>query len=93
MTPSRKPVALVTGANKGIGFEVARAIAKSGLVFELKDQGIVVNSVNPGFTSTDLNAHRGQQTVEQGAAEIVRVALQEHGPSGKFLETGGELVW
>jgi len=49
--------------------------------------------VNPGFTSTDLNAHRGRQTVEEGAAEIVRVALQEHGPSGKFLETGGELLW
>ena len=63
------------------------------LAFELKDQGIAVNSVNPGFTSTDLNAHRGPQTVEEGAAEIVRVALQEHGPSGKFLETGGELVW
>ena len=32
MTPSPKPVALVTGANKGIGFEVARAIAKAGYV-------------------------------------------------------------
>jgi len=63
------------------------------LAFELKEQGIAVNSVNPGFTATDLNAHRGQQTVEEGAAEIVRVALQEHGPSGKFLEAGGELVW
>src|SRR5262245_16552850 len=52
-----------------------------------------VNSVNPGFTATDLNAHRGQQTAEEGAAEIVRVALQEYGPSGKFLETGGELLW
>jgi len=63
------------------------------LAVELKAQGIAVNSVNPGFTATDLNAHRGQQTVEEGAAEIVRVALQEHGPTGKFLETGGELVW
>ena len=63
------------------------------LAFELKAQGITVNSVNPGFTATDLNAHRGQQTVEEGAAEVVRVALQEHGPTGKFLETGGELVW
>ena len=63
------------------------------LAFELRDQGIAVNSVNPGFTATDLNAHRGQQTVEDGAAEIVRVALQEHGPSGKFLERGGELAW
>jgi NAD(P)-dependent dehydrogenase (short-subunit alcohol dehydrogenase family) len=63
------------------------------LAFELKEHGIAVNSVNPGFTATDLNAHRGQQTVRQGAAEIVRVALQEHGPSGRFLEAGGELVW
>jgi hypothetical protein len=45
------------------------------------------------FTATDLNAHRGQQTAEEGAAEIVGVALQEHGPSGRFLEAGGELVW
>jgi len=63
------------------------------LAFELKEYGIRVNSVNPGFTATDLNAQRGQQTVEEGAAEIVRVALQEHGPSGRFLEAGGELVW
>ena len=32
MTPSRTPVALVTGANKGIGFLLARAIAKAGYV-------------------------------------------------------------
>jgi len=48
---------------------------------------------NVSITATDLNEHRGRQTVTEGAAEIVRVALQEHGPSGRFLESGGELVW
>jgi len=28
----KQPVALVTGANKGIGFEVARGMAQSGFV-------------------------------------------------------------
>ena len=27
-----KPIALVTGANKGIGFEVARCLGKAGLI-------------------------------------------------------------
>src|ERR1700719_770006 len=40
------------------------------LAFELKDQGSAVNSVNPGFTATDLIANRGRQTVEEGAPVV-----------------------
>jgi len=38
---------------------------------------------------------RGNMTTDRGIVptKIVRVALQVHGPSGKFLQTGGELVW
>ena len=63
------------------------------LAFELKNEGIAVNSVGPGYTATDLNEHRGHQTVEQGAAEIVRLALLEHGPTGGYFETGGTIPW
>jgi hypothetical protein len=72
-----------------------RSVCRHGrqTAVELKDQGIVVNSANPGFTATDLNAYRGQQTVEEGAVEIVRLALNGRGESGKFLETGGEPAW
>lgn len=63
------------------------------LAFELKKEGIEVNSVGPGYTATDLNEHRGHQTVEQGAAEIVRLALLERGPTGGFLETAGSIPW
>ena len=63
------------------------------LASELRDAGIAVNSVNPGYTATDLNGHSGPQTVHEGAAEIVRLALNESPPTGKFLESGGEIPW
>ena len=63
------------------------------LAYEFRDANISVNSVNPGYTATDLNGHSGSQTVEEGAAEIVRVALLDAPPTAKFLETGGELAW
>jgi NAD(P)-dependent dehydrogenase (short-subunit alcohol dehydrogenase family) len=63
------------------------------LAYEFRDGSIAVNSINPGYTATDLNGHSGPQTVEEGAAEIVRVALLDSPVSGKFLETGGELPW
>jgi len=45
-----------------------------------------INSVDPGYTATDFNAHRGAQTVEQGAATIVRCALTApDGPTGGLL--------
>jgi NAD(P)-dependent dehydrogenase (short-subunit alcohol dehydrogenase family) len=63
------------------------------LAFELKNEGIAVNSVGPGYTATDLNEHKGHQTVEQGAAEIVRLALLEQGPTGGYFETAGSIPW
>lgn len=63
------------------------------LAYELRDADIAVNSVNPGYTATDLNAHSGPQTIEEGTAEIVRAALLDPPVTGKFLETGGEIPW
>jgi NAD(P)-dependent dehydrogenase (short-subunit alcohol dehydrogenase family) len=63
------------------------------LAYEFRDGSIAVNAINPGYTATDLNGHSGPQTVEEGAAEIVRVALLDAPGTGKFLETGGEIAW
>jgi NAD(P)-dependent dehydrogenase (short-subunit alcohol dehydrogenase family) len=63
------------------------------LAYEFRDGNIAVNSVNPGYTATDLNGHSGPQTVEEGAAEIVRTALLNPPVTGKFLETAGEIPW
>ncbi len=63
------------------------------LAYEFRDGSICVNSVNPGYTATDLNHNSGPQTVPEGATEIVRVALLDPPVTGKFLETGGEIPW
>jgi NAD(P)-dependent dehydrogenase (short-subunit alcohol dehydrogenase family) len=53
-----------------------------------------INSVDPGFTATDFNEHRGTQTVEEGAEVIVRYALiPVDGPTGGFFDRDGPEPW
>jgi NAD(P)-dependent dehydrogenase (short-subunit alcohol dehydrogenase family) len=55
------------------------------MMVELKSTGIKVNLVSPGFTKTNLNGYAGTQSVEDGAREVVRVALLgPDGPTGTF---------
>jgi len=62
---------------------------------DLEAEGIKVNAVTPGFTSTALNNYEGTETVQQGAAEAVRVALLgSEGPTGTFTRSINEtLPW
>jgi NAD(P)-dependent dehydrogenase (short-subunit alcohol dehydrogenase family) len=53
-----------------------------------------VNAVDPGFTATDLNDHRGTQTVQEGTDAIVRMAqLDASGPTGTFTDRHGTVRW
>ncbi|WP_030902374.1 SDR family NAD(P)-dependent oxidoreductase [Streptomyces sp. NRRL F-5126] len=53
-----------------------------------------INSVEPGFTKTDLNGNTGLQTVEEGAGIIVRMAqVGPDGPTGGFFDAQGPLAW
>ena len=46
---------------------------------------IKVNAVSPGFIKTSLNNYAGTGSVEDGAREVVRVALLgPDGPTGTF---------
>jgi len=61
------------------------------LAIDLEAEGIKVNAVTPGFTSTALNNYQGTETVQQGAAEAVRVALLENdGQTGTFTGSTNE---
>lgn len=53
-----------------------------------------INAVEPGFTDTDLNGNTGQQTVEQGAEVITKMAqLGPEGPTGGYFSSAGHLTW
>ncbi|MEU0162916.1 SDR family oxidoreductase [Streptomyces sp. NPDC006261] len=61
---------------------------------ELHGTTVKVNAANPGFTATDMNNHRGHQTVEQGAVIAVRLALLgPDGPSGTSQDENGTVPW
>lgn len=56
--------------------------------------GFRINAVDPGYTATDLNGHRGTQTVEQGAEVIVAMArIGSDGPTGTFSDASGPQPW
>jgi NAD(P)-dependent dehydrogenase (short-subunit alcohol dehydrogenase family) len=65
------------------------------MAIELESTGIKVNAVSPGFTKTNLNNYEGTETVEEGAAEAVRVALLDpNGPTGTFTHAKlGTIPW
>jgi NAD(P)-dependent dehydrogenase (short-subunit alcohol dehydrogenase family) len=63
------------------------------LAFELKNTGMLVNSVNPGWVATDMGGHGGRP-VEEGAKGIVWAAtLPGSGPSGGFFYDGKPEPW
>jgi NAD(P)-dependent dehydrogenase (short-subunit alcohol dehydrogenase family) len=53
-----------------------------------------INAVDPGYTATDLNQHRGSKTVQQGAEAIVAMAkIDRSGPTGTFVDEHGTVPW
>jgi NAD(P)-dependent dehydrogenase (short-subunit alcohol dehydrogenase family) len=59
------------------GSKTAMNVVTLSFAIELEDEGIRVNAVSPGFTSTNLNHFEGTESLEDGAREVVRVALLE----------------
>jgi NAD(P)-dependent dehydrogenase (short-subunit alcohol dehydrogenase family) len=56
------------------------------LAYELKDTAFKINVVDPGYTATDFNHHRGTGTVPDAAARIVKYAtIGNDGPTGRFF--------
>jgi NAD(P)-dependent dehydrogenase (short-subunit alcohol dehydrogenase family) len=59
----------------------------------LREEGIAMNAVSPGWVATDLTGHQGFRTAEQGAAIAVRIAVSTGIPTGAFLSDNGAMTW
>jgi NAD(P)-dependent dehydrogenase (short-subunit alcohol dehydrogenase family) len=52
------------------------------------------NAADPGYTATDLNAHRGTQTVTEGTDAIVTLATEPPtAGTGRFIDRSGPVPW
>jgi NAD(P)-dependent dehydrogenase (short-subunit alcohol dehydrogenase family) len=61
------------------------------LAAELRDRGILVNAVCPGWVATDMGG-AGGRPVEEGAASVLwAVDLPDDGPTGGFFRDGQPL--
>jgi NAD(P)-dependent dehydrogenase (short-subunit alcohol dehydrogenase family) len=84
-------------AAKFLGYAASKAALNMltvQLAYELRGTSIKVNSVDPGYTATDLNQHRGTQSIPEGSVEAIRLALlPDDGPTGTFSNAQGIVPW
>jgi NAD(P)-dependent dehydrogenase (short-subunit alcohol dehydrogenase family) len=82
---------------KIIGYNASKAALNMltiHLAWELRDTRIKVNSADPEYTATDLTGGRGTQTIPEGAAEAIRLALlPDDGPTGSYSNRAGVVPW
>ena len=73
-------------------YKVAKAaVNASTRVLARRHPELRVNCAHPGFVKTDMNRLAGLLTPEQGARNVVTVALlPAGGPTGKYFASGQE---
>jgi NAD(P)-dependent dehydrogenase (short-subunit alcohol dehydrogenase family) len=63
------------------------------LAAELRDAGILVNSVCPGWVATDMGGPGGRPVADGAASVMWAVRLPDDGPTGGFFRDGRRIDW
>ncbi len=83
-----------TGTPAYSASKAAMNVLTKQLAAELKSEGILVNSVCPGWVRTDMGGQAAPRSVEEGASGIVWAAtLKDEGPTGGFFRDGKKINW
>ncbi|MEU9212442.1 SDR family NAD(P)-dependent oxidoreductase [Streptomyces sp. NPDC048415] len=63
------------------------------LAGELRADGVLVNSVCPGWVATDMGGPGGRPVAEGAASVVWAATLPDDGPTGGFFRDGRPLPW
>jgi NAD(P)-dependent dehydrogenase (short-subunit alcohol dehydrogenase family) len=63
------------------------------LAAELSSDGVLVNSVCPGWVATDMGGSGGRPVADGAASVLWAALLPDDGPSGGFYRDGREIAW
>jgi len=106
--PSMGPGARIVNVSSGAGsletmdasmpaYNVSKAALNAitrVLAADLRSEGILVNSVCPGWVRTDMGGAGASRSVQEGAASVLWAArLGPDGPTGGFFRDGRPVPW
>ena len=105
--PMMQPTSRIINISSGMGQmegmatgSIAYRLSKSALNAltivlsqELSSKDIKVNAICPGWVQTDMGGYEATLTVKESVESIMKFALNDDFPNGKFLRHGEILSW